>query len=229
MSLPAEERNAARKHALDAYTAANTRLHDLRLEHLDASRSILENSGRPRVDVSTTGWLTTPAPSRWEHEIDRFSKLIPADLEFPHVDVELMPENDAKGKPTRAHYNEKAKTCFIDPKSGDGVVVHELGHHLEASNPAIHQAAMAFLNERRQKDKHYKMEKLTKLRPQCAYRDDEVAFKDKFIDPYIGKDYRGTATEVISMGLQYMYSDPVKLATEDPDYFRFLYRTLRGA
>ena len=36
------------------------------------------------------------------------------------------------------------------------------------------------------------------------------------------------ATEILSMGLEYFYRDPVKLATEDADFFAFIYNLVRG-
>jgi len=62
-----------------------------------------------------------------------------------------------------------------------------------------------------------------------GYGKDELTRKDKFIDAYMGKDYRGQASEILSMGLQYFYNDPYKLAIKDPEYFNFIYKIVRGA
>ena len=43
----------------------------------------------------------------------------------------------------------------------------------------------------------------------------------------MGKRYANGDTEIISMGLEYFYSDPLKLAKDDPDYFMFMYDVLR--
>jgi hypothetical protein len=55
---------------------------------------------------------------------------------------------------------------------------------------------------------------------------------DRFIDPYMGKNYvwggRRYATEILSMGLEMYYSDPIRLAREDPEYFDFIYAVTRG-
>ena len=56
---------------------------------------------------------------------------------------------------------------------------------------------------------------------------------DKFIDPYMGKQYKKAdgsyyATEVVSMGLEYMHSAPATLAMKDPEYFDFIFNLARG-
>ena len=44
---------------------------------------------------------------------------------------------------------------------------------------------------------------------------------------YTGKSYKG-ASEVISMGMEALYTDPVAFARTDPEYFKFLVGVLRG-
>lgn len=105
------------------------------------------------------------------------------------------------------------------------VVAHELGHLLEYNTPEIHAAAMRFLAER---TKGETLERLSVITGDSSYKDHEVARKDKFISPYMGKDYGASASEIVSMGLEYMHSDPLRLAREDPDYFDFMYDLLRG-
>jgi hypothetical protein len=36
------------------------------------------------------------------------------------------------------------------------------------------------------------------------------------------------ATEVVSMGVEYLYADPAKFARDDPEHFRFIVNLLRG-
>lgn len=47
------------------------------------------------------------------------------------------------------------------------------------------------------------------------YRRDEKSRRDNFINPYMGKDYEGNDFELVSMGFQYAYTDPYKLATDE--------------
>ena len=50
--------------------------------------------------------------------------------------------------------------------------------------------------------------------------------------PYSGRVYADSldeahATEVLTMGLQRLYEDPVGFAKKDPDYFKFILSVLR--
>lgn len=109
------------------------------------------------------------------------------------------------------------------------VVLHELGHWLEESNPAIQKAVFDFYERRTKNDE---VERLIDLLPENGYDPQEVAKKDRFLIPYMGKVYLNSeasryATEILSMGLELLYDDPVTLATEDPEYFDFIYELLR--
>ena len=73
--------------------------------------------------------------------------------------------------------------------------------------------------ERRTKDE--KLVRLNKVQPGTGYSNSELTKTDKFIDPYMGKDYAGSAYELVSMGFQYFFTDPQKLQA-DPDYFKFI-------
>lgn len=58
-----------------------------------------------------------------------------------------------------------------------------------------------------------------------GHRKDEKTRKDNFISPYMGKDYGGYDFELVSMGFQYAYTDPDKLA-QDPDMESWIYGIL---
>jgi len=60
------------------------------------------------------------------------------------------------------------------------------------------------------------------------YSSHERARPDDFIDPYMGKDYGRRSTEIVSMGLEYMYADAAYFAQRDPEYFDFMFALLRG-
>ncbi len=44
----------------------------------------------------------------------------------------------------------------------------------------------------------------------------------------MGKIYPHGATEIISMGLEYIWRKPAAFAQQDPDYFQFIWGVLRG-
>ena len=97
--------------------------------------------------------------------------------------------------------------------------VHEVGHHMEVDQHTLNRAT-EFLKWR---TKGEKARKLSIITGNDRYDPWEVAKPDKFCTPYIGRIYgKGQSTEVISMGLQYMYDDPVKFYKCDPAHFTFM-------
>ena len=96
---------------------------------------------------------------------------------------------------------------------GRGTLFHEMAHLLE-DDEKIKAAAMAFRDRRRESPALYK---LSELVPGSNYKGDEKAYKDNWIDPYVGKDYRDTATEVVSMGMQHLTSFPAMFALQEAD------------
>jgi hypothetical protein len=71
--------------------------------------------------------------------------------------------------------------------------------------------------------------KLRMLQPQLGYRAKEVTCQGAFPDDYTGKLYQDApSSEVLSMGMQKLYDDTIKFATDDPAHFKFVVNTLRG-
>lgn len=97
------------------------------------------------------------------------------------------------------------------------VLFHELAHHLEA-DPVALAAANGFLEHRRESAQTYSLRELSGNK---GYEAKERAFKDKWFDAYVGKDYGGSVTEVFSMGIE-SFSDDRTLAErmeKDPQMF----------
>ena len=106
-----------------------------------------------------------------------------------------------------------------------GTSVHEMGHWLEYQNPDVKQWANEFLDYRTAGEEAKKLSEITGHK---GYRGWEVAKEDKFIEPYMGKIYSDKATELISMGLEQFYRDPLWFAKADPEMFDFIYNMARG-
>lgn len=107
------------------------------------------------------------------------------------------------------------------------VIAHELGHLLEFNTADLRSAAFRFLERRTAGEETVPLSKFG-----TGYASHEVTKPDKFTSPYTGKQYfvgdHRYASEVVSMGVEYMYRNPAKFAREDPDYFAFIYNALRG-
>jgi hypothetical protein len=97
------------------------------------------------------------------------------------------------------------------------VLWHEMAHHLETDPVAMTVAG----NYIRSKSEDGKLHTLRSLTGNSGFRKDEVAYKDGFFHPYIGKVYEKGSTEVFSMVME-SFSNPDLLANrmaKDPDTF----------
>ena len=105
-----------------------------------------------------------------------------------------------------------------------GTMIHEYAHYLEENNPKMLLNSLAFLSYRTQGEREMKLKSMTGLN----YRSNEVAKADKFFSPYCGKIYSHAASEIMSMGMQRLFTDPSKFAEEDREYFDFVIANMRG-
>lgn len=115
-----------------------------------------------------------------------------------------------------------------------GVIVHESGHVMHWNNKAVADLVNEFFEQR------------TKGSPKKTWKNSEGgtewAYPDDFIHYYTGREY-GWETrkdlarfatngfkgqEVVSMGLQHMYSEPETFYKKDKDHFMFIYALMEG-
>ena len=142
------------------------------------------------------------------------------------VSDHLMPKAVVRIETTRSRRSfASGKTAAISGQAGAKTVIHELGHVLEHSNPDVARKAREFLARRTAGEQLKKLRDLTGI---SAYRPHEVARRDRFLSPYMGKHYPSGDTEIVSMGLEYLWFDPVAFALRDPDYFIFIFNLVRG-
>lgn len=142
-----------------------------------------------------------------------------------------MPSGWATHHDSLAGGDARYTTEFLAPYH-TSTLVHEMGHHIESMKPGATAKAKAFLEYRTQGEKPVQLNQLD-CNKNKDYRDDEMGMKDQFDRIvsesqayYIGKSY-SNATELISMGLELMYKDPVGFAQKDPEYFHFVLSILR--
>lgn len=116
-----------------------------------------------------------------------------------------------------SHWRSLIAISGDNPAGMNKTAIHELGHRFERSIPGLKDKEKEFY-ERRTAG-----EKLVWLG--SGYGKDEKTRKDDFMDAYMGKDYGGTAYELVSMGFQHAYTNPVKLS-EDEDMEQWIYGLL---
>lgn len=172
---------------------------------------------KPRIhflDISPKG------ERKFMDAVDEFEKFV--NKKVVHVRDVLIEKMPVR---TRAYYSRggvylSRHTPYHSSTQVNRVVIHEMGHYLEDSSAEVQFAVQKFYAERT------KGCPLVWMGP--GYGRDELTRKDNFIEVYMGKDYGGRASEILSMGLEYFYNDPYKLATKDPGYFNFIFNVVRG-
>jgi SPP1 gp7 family putative phage head morphogenesis protein len=114
---------------------------------------------------------------------------------------------------------------FLANDDNAGVHVHEMGHILEAEDPYVEQMVQTFLNYRVGEEKPVSLKSVF---PNFNYGSDEkgrIDNFDRYFDKnsayYAGKEY-GTGSEILSMGLQALFNDPVNFIEKDPEYAQFV-------
>lgn len=146
--------------------------------------------------------------------------------------AEWLESNLLTGESSPPLYTTKQKRAFARRNDGlylnigknrqynvGEIMVHERGHWVEYGNRDVYQAAQDFLKARRSSTTPVKLGR--------GYSRWEEAYKDKFIDPYVGKIY-SDSTEVISMGMQKIYADRRNFFRSDPDHFMLTLAAIYG-
>lgn len=127
---------------------------------------------------------------------------------------------------TRYRANANIRQFAVNMSQSDnvGVYFHELGHLVEYHGTAKAKAYRWLRSRGQGKSMPYS-------RISSCSKDPQNAYKDKFIDPYVGKFYRDGHTEVISMGMQQFtsYKSMMRFAKKDFDHFAFIHGILTGA
>jgi hypothetical protein len=141
-------------------------------------------------------------------------------------DAELIPADVDK----RAHA-ERYKV-FLNTTTPAKVIAHEIGHTIEFQHAS--KSAHEFLDYRVGSETPVN---LAKKFPNSDYKANEFGRKDKFDSVfseenayYVGKKYtKIKATEIVSMGVQKLYEDPIGFAAKDPEFCKFILGVLDGS
>ena len=129
-----------------------------------------------------------------------------------------------------------------NPKRGVSLAVHEQGHAVEEWVSGVHERVKEF---RAYREGNESTQKLRDLFPGSGYDAEEIARGDhwdrgwrgagqsgerlKRSQFYTGKVYDHANSEIISMGLQLLYENPVGFAIGDPEFFKFIVGIMDGS
>ena len=186
---------------------------------------------------------------------EEFKKLVADGGAIQHFSNNMMiagrnGELRIQSTPQSRSFASKTLGVFMG-RADAGTVVHEIGHIWEYSDDLVHRHAVGFLVKR---STGLPIKTLKALSGGEGYSDNEWATDDKFDEVYSGKWYTNgpkspeaqaqlrkelankpdlylsrvvDATEIVSMGLERMYRDPVAFAKADPEYFDFIWNLQR--
>lgn len=192
----------------------------LKAENEIVQKTLFPKGGTKLTITNETAKGTDPTTSPDVNRgIERFEQMAKPNpfLEYSPVEFNIVSTNRAwyrrgglGGTIKVDRYEEKATTC------------HELGHHLEYSDPLIRRKAMEFLATRTAGEQTKRFYDIIHK----GYAKDEVGKPDKFMNAYTGKIYTDGATEVISMGFTHMTSELSMWVKLDPGHFDFMYAIL---
>lgn len=98
------------------------------------------------------------------------------------------------------------------------VALHEMGHRVEHVIQDIGQMSLAYLESRTQGETSQLLSSLTGVK----YGPSEVTKRDRFTEPYIGKDYGGIATEILSMALEGIFYSRYDIWEQDESLLEYV-------
>jgi SPP1 gp7 family putative phage head morphogenesis protein len=132
------------------------------------------------------------------------SEWVQASNNLGRLGVEYQPPTQKDKDKLRAHYSPRQQGPYIRLAyfDKDDVAIHEFGHRVEHAVPRVKAAEKAFYEYRTAGEP---LTKLADAFPGSSYKSNEVYRKDRFLEPYQGKDYGGAFYELLTMGLQQFY------------------------
>ena len=205
-----------------------------RAEILDAL-AIEEPAARTTVKMDLPARNRTLDPEKFKEAAEFLSRVVGlkpgGTLEVPvlstgrgrsfHYGLAGAAEDNSSRK--RAYLRGTSGKININPQDRRvSVIAHETGHLIEDRFEGVTIDVRNFYERRTAGENTKKLGK--------GYGKDEITRKDKFIAKYTGKEYgpSSRSSEVLSMGIQHLFEDPIGFAQKDPDHFEFIVDVLRG-
>ncbi len=147
------------------------------------------------------------------------------------VDKSMIPDckltfRTRNGKKSRSDYEdyEKCITLYGEDRYNISIMVHEMGHFIEKNTPGTAKLCKEFLYARTAGEKPQSLWELTGL----DYSESEKCRPDHFFNPYCGKIYKYGGSEILSMGIEKLATDPIGFSEQDSEYLSLVLGIVRG-
>jgi hypothetical protein len=166
-------------------------------------------------DMVTFAWV--------QKTINTVSSVVEKSALGDNQDTPVLVGTDQSG----SYYRTENKVLHVvntyHSKSVIASTAHEFGHWLEDRSPTARKRLNQFYERRTDGETEKPLKKGSKT----------MVKKDKFIDPYVGRGYKKDdggllTTEVLSVGMEILFSDPYRLASKDPEMFDLVVSIIRG-
>lgn len=140
---------------------------------------------------------------------------------------DLLPTVSFVSSSSRSMYNIGSGKITLRKTAPAQVAAHEITHGTEVQNPQVKEKALAFLKKRAGGRPAVPIRSMVG----DTSRNPETGFEDEWISRggigYSGRDYKGHASEILTVGIERIYDDPISFAKDDPEYFDFVLTTLQ--
>lgn len=180
-------------------------------------------SGPEDLDRQIAIWKSEGKIPVWTRGGWRNRKIISVEANDKHDNIVVTYEGGVRQVTERA-YGVAELTTDKSPST----TMHETAHRMESANPRVLRLESAFY-QRRTSDAEGRQEATVRYRN--GGRGERVR-PDGFVEEYIGKDYQGTAYEIMSVGMEGVFHgrygalQGIGHKTADLDYAAFVLGTL---
>lgn len=206
----------------DRYSELNKEYHDLRRRMPIENAETIKNAV---AQVRSVGASSVDDLKKVHLNNSRSKMLQPVLDAYSHYPTDWVDASAAMGslslkKVDRGFYSHGRSLMAISGNENCQQVrtaIHEIGHRFERAVDELLDVEKTFY------DRRTKGEALQWLGGRYSYS--EKSRFDDFFEPYIGKDYGETAYEIVSMGFEYGYTEPLTLM-KDTEMAELIYGLL---
>ena len=238
--------------AMDKARAIRSQILDVRVQRSQELRKALRFRSEQRRPIPwTVDWISglhagTPngkaVTRRIQAALKEFEQMTGRDWTNHPITFQVGRYSRGNNIRESAGHRSHGTVIYMNDKTTVKTIVHEMGHAFENSDINTLSRAVEHIHSRTAGEPLRRLRDITGSK---SYRASETAREDEFFSPYIGKEYTSTSpvaswkvdnpwggkpittTELVSMGAEHLYDDPLQLAVRDPKTFRFILREMR--
>lgn len=189
-------------------------------QSIHAGRDYVKQDSSAKPSVQYENNIADGDKQGWGYGINHFNQLVGDNPLLRDKPIAVKDEPNGRSNAERNGIN-------MSKGASVGTAVHEMGHVLEYADPLILKENLRWRDARQDAAGDRNWVTLSSIRPNSNFGSHETTKPDHFINAYIGKNYGSSASEVLSMGLQAFFNDPVLFAKNDPDMFDQIYAVVR--